>query len=238
MRLSAAPPAISRRDFSSGIVLLNATSSPETVTLEAGLTRFSGTQAPKFQFIVDDSDSGFAASGSWSAVTIDSGFARGTVDGPGSQVAKGPYYHAWKAGVHELDVSNGSAKWDLQIPEDGSYTIQVWLPAAPQSSAWTKNAIYEVVAGGNVVSSAAIDQTTASAGDGWHTIATALNLTAAGAPFVRVHNGGPGSLIADAVYVTSAALYNDGTPAPQVTLAPFDGILLQRQTPCQRPPLA
>ncbi|MGC1299328.1 MAG: hypothetical protein WA869_30250, partial [Alloacidobacterium sp.] len=72
-------------------------------------------------------------------------------------------------------------------------------------------------------------QTTASAGDAWHSIAT-LNLTAAGAPFLRVHNGGSGPLIADAVYVTSAARYNDGSTASQVVLAPFDGILLKRQT--------
>jgi len=31
------------------------------------------------------------------------------------------------------------------------------------------------------------------------------------------------------VYVTSAALYNDGSPAHQVILAPYDAILLQRQ---------
>jgi len=37
------------------------------------------------------------------------------------------------------------------------------------------------------------------------------------------------------VYVSSAALYNDGSPAPQVTLAPFDGVLLQRQTPLAPP---
>jgi hypothetical protein len=55
------------------------------------------------------------------------------------------------------------------------------------------------------------------------------------APFIRVHNGGSGPLIADAVYVVSAALYNDGSPAPQVTLKPFDGILLQRQTPVAAP---
>jgi uncharacterized protein (TIGR03437 family) len=35
-------------------------------------------------------------------------------------------------------------------------------------------------------------------------------------------------LIADAVYVTSAALYNDGSAVSQVTLNPFDSILLQR----------
>ncbi len=228
--LSAAPPSIYRRDFSSGVVLLNATAYPQSVPLETGLTRFSGTQAPRFQYIVDDSDAGFATAGNWNAVAIDSGFKGGGVaNRPGTEVASGPYYHAWKSGVHELDAASGDATWDLHIPEDGSYTIQAWLPAAPNVATWTKNAVYEIVSNGNVLFSASLDQTTASAGDGWHTLAPTVKLTVAGAPFVRVHNGGSGSLIADAVYVTSAALYNDGSPASQVTLAPFDGILLQRQ---------
>jgi hypothetical protein len=99
---------------------------------------------------------------------------------------------------------------------------------------WTKNAVYEVVANSNVVFSASLDQSTAAAGDGWHTIATGLNLAASDGPIVRVHNGGSESLIADAVCITSAALYNDGSPAPQVTLATFDGILLQRRVRFQR----
>ena len=227
--LSTAPPSLYRRDFTDGVVLLNGTASAQTIALEVGLQRFSGTQAPKFQYIVDDSDPAFTPTGAWNAVTMDSGFANGLVTGPGSQVANGPYYHAWKTGVHQLDASGGSATWNLQIPEDGSCTIQVWLPAGPNAASWTKNAIYEVVSGGNVVASMTVDQTTAASGDGWHMVAT-VNLTASGSPILRVHNGSSGSLIADAVYVTSTALYNDGSPAPQVTLAPFDGILLQRQT--------
>lgn len=62
-----------------------------------------------------------------------------------------------------------------------------------------------------------------------------VNLHAADAPFLRLHNGGSGALIADAVYITSAALYNDGSPAPQVTLSAFDSILLQRQQPVAAP---
>jgi len=232
--LQLVPADIYRRDYSSGTVLLNGTASQQTITIEPGFQRFSGTQAPRFQYIVDDSDPAFLPTGAWNAVTIDSGFAHGAVTGPGSQVASGPYYHAWKTSVHELDVSIGSATWNLQIPQDGSYTIQVWLPAGPSAASWTKDAIYEVVSGGNVVASITVDQTTAAAGDGWHMIAT-VNLTMSGSPILRVHNGSSGSLIADAVYVTSTALYNDGTQAPQVTLAPFDGILLQRQTPAPAP---
>jgi sugar lactone lactonase YvrE len=45
-----------------------------------------------------------------------------------------------------------------------------------------------------------------------------------------VQNGGSGPLIADAVYVySSRTLFNDGSAVSQVTLAPFDAILLQRQ---------
>jgi uncharacterized repeat protein (TIGR01451 family) len=227
--------AFYRRDFTNGVVLLNPTNSSQTISLESGLQRFSGSQAPKYQYIVDDTDAGFTSSGSWQTVTYDSGVIWDDGSPTSSAEALGPYYHAWQLTAHQLDASSGTAQWNLNISEDGQYTIQVWLPAAPNASTWTKNAVYEVVSGGSVVASATIDQTTASSGDGWHMIAT-VNLTAAGAPFLRIHNGGSGSLIADGVYVTSAALYNDGSPAPQVTLAPLDGILLNRLQPVTAPP--
>ncbi|MGD0047522.1 MAG: LamG-like jellyroll fold domain-containing protein [Bryobacteraceae bacterium] len=230
VQLLQALPVVYRRDFTLGVALLNATTSQQTISLGSGLQRFTGSQAPKYQYIVDDADTGFTSTGSWNAVTYDSGVIWDDGSPTSSAEALGPYYHAWQLTAHQLDATSGTAQWSLNIPEDGQYTIQVWLPAAPNAGSWTKNAVYEIVSGGNVVASTTIDQTTASAGDGWHMIAT-LNLTAAGAPFLRVHNGGSGSLIADAVYVTSAALYNDGSPASQVTLAPMDGILLQRQQP-------
>jgi uncharacterized protein (TIGR03437 family) len=226
-------PDVYRRDFTSGVVLLNATAGPQTIPLEAGLKRFSGTQAPRFQYIVDDSDSSFATSGSWSAATMDSGFSRGTV-GPGSQLANGPYYHAWQTGVHQSSDVSGSATWNLHIPEDGSYTLQVWLPAAPGSGSWTTNAVYDVIVGGQTIASVTLDQSSARQGDTWHMLGT-WQLTASGATSLRVHNGGGGPLIADAVYLTSAALYNDGSSASQVTLAPFDALLLQRQQPVAVP---
>jgi len=45
---------------------------------------------------------------------------------------------------------------------------------------------------------------------------------------LRVRNGGSGALVADAVYITSSALYHDGSAAAQVTLGGFDAILLER----------
>ncbi len=146
------------------------------------------------------------------------------------QNQNGPYYHCWEGSCHELDSGSGEAQWNLNIPADGQYTIQAWLPAAPGAASWTKSAVYEIIAGETVLASATIDQTTARAGDALHAVAT-VSLRAADAPFLRVHNGGSGSLIADAVYITSAALYNDGSAAPQVTLGGFDSILLQRQQP-------
>jgi uncharacterized protein (TIGR03437 family) len=228
VQLAPSAPGLYRRDFSNGIALLNGTTSSQTFKLESGFQRFSGSQAPKYQYFVDDTGTAFTSTGAWSSVPYDSGVIWDNGAPTSSAEAFGPYYHAWQGTAHQLDTANGTAQWALNVPEDGQYTIQIWLPAAPQATTWTKNAIYEVVSGGSVVATAAVDQTQAAAVDGLHMIAT-VKLTAAGSPLVRVHNGGSGSLIADAVYVMSAALYNDGSSAPQVTLAPMDGILLKRQ---------
>ncbi len=224
VQLFAAPTRIYRRDFTNGLVLLNGTSSAQTISLDSGMKTFSGSQAPKYQYIVDDSGASFTTSGSWIVDTFDTG----------RRVATGPYYHAWQSTLHELDSATGSAQWKLNLPADGHYTLQAWLPAAPAASGWTTKAIYNVVSGGQVVATTTLDQSQARGGDQWFTIATDVNLTMAGAPYVTVQNGGSAPLIADAVYVTSTrVLYNDGSPTTQVTLQPFDSILLQRQTPTQ-----
>jgi uncharacterized protein (TIGR03437 family) len=232
VQLYSPPAAFYRRDFTNGAVLLNGSASPRTVTLEPGFKRFTGTQAPLYQYMVDDADSAFSVAGSWSTVTYNTGswgpVGRNLPFLP--QFQNGPYYHCWEGTCHQLDSGTGQARWNLNIPADGQYTIQAWLPAAPDAATWTKNAVYEVVAGDNVLASAAIDQSTASAGDALHQVAT-LSLRAEDAPFLRVRNAGSGPLIADAVYITSAARYNDGSPAQQVTLGAFDSILLRREQP-------
>ena len=227
--LSQPPTAIYRRDFTNGTVLLNGTASPQTISLGSGFQRFSGSQAPMSQYIIDDSSASFSASGSWSTVTYDTGYS----SMGGAEVPTGPYYHAWNRTLHQLSGA-GSAQWNLNIPADGTYTIQAWLPAAPTAGSWSSNAVYQVVSGGAVIATFNVNQTTAAGGDQWHAIGT-LNLTAAGNPQVRISNGGSGLLIADALYVTSAALYNNGAPASSVALAPMDGILLQRQNPVAPP---
>jgi uncharacterized protein (TIGR03437 family) len=230
VQLSAAPANIYRRDFTLGMVLLNGTNAPQTIAPGAGFQRFKGTQAPRYQYIVDDSSAAFSATGAWYTTTYNSG--GGTASG---ETVNGPYYHAWGTTCQELDAGPGNAVWNLGITQDGTYTLSVWLPAAPMASSWTKSALYEVLANGVVVSSMTLDQSSASAGDQWHVIASGLPLTAASSPALRVSNTGSGPLIADAAYVYSAALYNDGSAAPSVTLAPMDGILLQRAQPATAP---
>lgn len=230
VRLGRAPADLYRRDFTNGVVLLNGTMARQTISLEPDFQRFSNSQAPRYQYVVDDSSADFTFDGSWRSVTYDTGVPPGLGSLTSSVQATGPFYHSWQGTCRQLDNPGGTARWNLNIPEDDQYTIQVWLPAAPNAASWTRAAIYEVVSGDAVVASATIDQTTASAGDGWHMIAT-VNLSPAASPFLRVRNNGSGALIADAVYLSSAARYNDGSPAPQATLAPMDGILLQRQQP-------
>jgi hypothetical protein len=218
-----APTRLYRRDFSNGVVLLNGTQSTQTFNLESGIERFTGTQAPLYQYIVDDSSSSFSATGNWIIDTFDTGWRK----------AAGPYYHAWESTLHENDDAAGVAQWNLNIPADGQYTIQVWLPAAPPASTWTQDAVYQVMSGSTVLASTTLNQSTATGGDQWYTIAN-VNLTAASAPYLQLTNGATGPLIADAVYVYSTtARYNNGAAVSSVTLAPMDGILLQRETPNQ-----
>ncbi len=219
VQLFLAPSDVYRRDFANGITLLNGTSSNQTISLESGFKRFTGTQAPRYQYIVDDTGSSFTTTGSWKTDTLDTG----------RRVATGPYYHAWNSTLHELD-SSGSAQWHLNPPAPWHYTIQAWLPAAPTSTGWTKKAIYNLMSGGNVIATTTLDQSRAYGGDQWFTLFTDVYLDVAN-PYITIQNGGSGPLIADALYLSgSRTLYNDGSAASSVTLAPYDAILLQRAT--------
>jgi hypothetical protein len=220
IQLGTAPTEVYRRDFSNGIVLLNGTSSNQTISLESGYQRFSGSQAPLNQYIIDDASSKFQATGSWKVDTFDTG----------QRVASGPYYHAWQSTLHELDSSSGSAQWFLDPPVAAHYTIKAWLPAAPSASSWSKSATYRVMSGTKVLASITIDQSLARGGDQWFTLFTDLDLTSAVAPVLVLTNNSSSPLIADAIYMSSSrALYNDGSVASQVTLGPYDAILLARQ---------
>jgi len=213
--LTVHPPDVYRRDFTNGIVLLNGTRQSRTIAIGPGFHRLSGAQAPMHEYILDDAGPEFTSSGPWRTVQYDSGMWK----------AAGPYYHNWGAGCHQLDGASGTAQWDLALRADDIYTIDAWWPAAPSASGWSKQVVFEVVAGGKVVASSTVDQSTG--GDQWHTIAT-VPLAVRDAPLVRVRNAGTGAAIADALHVRSASRYNDGASVTSVTLEGMDGIVLAR----------
>jgi uncharacterized protein (TIGR03437 family) len=222
VRLWAVPQEIYRRDFTHGTVLLNSAAKTATVALEPGFVHFTGQQAPRVQYLVDDTEELFGAQGSWRTATIDSGYD------PGRPKPAGPYYHAWNRTCHVSDDGSGTAQWALTPPKDGEYTIQAWWAAAPEIANWSKSAVYEVVAGGQVVASATLDQS--SGGDQWHTVAK-VQLDAASAPILRLRSTGKGPLIADGLHVFSTARLNDGSATNEVQIMPMDGVLLKRQEP-------
>lgn len=212
------PEEIFRRDFQRGLVLLNPTRHRQAVQIEPGFVRLKGDQAPRYQYILDDGgNAGFAAKGNWQEIAL----------GTKEWHAIPPYYHAWNNRCHTLTNAPGEATWDLDLRGAGTYTIQAWWAAAPQAKTWARQATYEVVAGGQVISSKTLDQS--QTGDQWHTLAEGLKLEPGQKPFVRLRNAdGTGVLVADGLHVFSAERYNDGSPATDITLEPMDGILLRK----------
>ena len=118
--------------------------------MPAGYEHFQGDQAPRYQYILDDEDSGFTPGASWKVAHFDTGQWK----------SAGRFYHHCSAQCRTLD-GTGSAEWKLRIPADGTYTLEAWWAAAPEQPSWTRQAVYEVVAAGTVVASGALDQSPA-----------------------------------------------------------------------------
>ena len=208
-------PSILHRRFTNGLVLLNATRDYHTIHLGSGYRRLTGAQAPRHEYIIDDTDEAFSASSYFTEVTYDSG----------EWQASAPFYHDWGPACHTSSTRNATARWNLNIPQPDTYTIKAWYPAGPDANRRSRSVRYEVVTDqSSVVASRNLNQTTA--GDQWHLIAE-VALTPDDAPFVRLTCTEPRPTIADALYVTSAGRYNDGSPASTVTLQPMDGIVLE-----------
>jgi hypothetical protein len=214
--LNLHPPDVFQREYTNGLILLNGSRQVQIVELDTGYQRLFGTQAPRYETILDDTGSGFSIqSGAWITATIDSGEWK----------ASGPFYHAWQGTLRELASAQGEAVWSLPISATDTYTLTAWWPAAPEASGWNTAVTYEVVANGQVVATATLDQTTG--GDEWHEIAV-VDLLPGDHAMVRVRcQGAP--CVADALHMRSLSRYNDGSPAHTVILQPLDGIILQRQ---------
>ena len=142
VRLTLHPPDVYRRDFDNGIVLLNGTRAEQTIAVGAGFRRLTGSQAARYETILDDTDPDFSiVSGAWAQKSYDSG----------EWQAAGPFYHDWGNGLHELSSAAGEARWRLPIQATDTYTVTAWWPAAPAASGWNAAARFEIVAGGSVV---------------------------------------------------------------------------------------
>ena len=209
------PPDVFRRDFDNGTVILNATNQRWTIPVTGAYRRFSGSQAPRYQYIVDDSDVAFTA-GNWAAASYDSG----------QWVAVGPWFHQWGSGCHQSNSITDTATWELGIRADDTYTLDAWWPAAPDAANWSSAVRYEVLVNGSVVASATLDQT--KNGDQWNRI-TSVALTKSAGARVRITNLQSKPAIADALLVQSTARYNDGSDATSVELDGKDAIILLKK---------
>jgi len=215
VRLFTRGPDVYRRDYDNGVAILNASTETQHVHVGQGYQRLTGNQAPRHETIIDDGDEAFSTTGRWQEQHYDSGEWKAT----------GPFFHDWGPGCQELQDESGEARWALPISASDTYTITAWWAAVPPPPERADRAVYEVVAGGQVVSRAVLDQR--SGGDEWHVVAE-VPLKPADEAFVRLRCNGRRPCIADALHLRSASRYNDGAPASDVELAPMDGIVLRR----------
>ncbi|MBK9989814.1 MAG: carbohydrate binding domain-containing protein [Verrucomicrobia bacterium] len=207
-------PDLYRRDFDNGTVILNASEVRQTIPVSGSYKRLTGTQAPRYLYVIDDVDSAFTA-GNWTAVNYDSGLGD-----------KAPWYHDWGNGCHQSSSTADTATWALGIRADDIYTLDAWWPAAPAATNWSSAVRYDVMVNGSVVATTTIDQT--RNGDQWNRIASVALTKAAGAQ-VRITNLQSKPAIADAILVQSTARYNDGSDAPSVELDAKDAIILLKK---------
>ncbi len=176
VRLHLRGPDAFRREFERGLVLLNASRSPQTVTVGGGYARLHGSQAPRTDVILDDEGLRFDFTGVWRPASYDSGEWK----------ASGPFYHDWGSGCHELAEPVGEARWSLPIDSADVYTVTAWWPALPDAP-WTAAATYEMVSGDRVVAARTFDQRVG--GDVWQLVGSA-ELEPATSPYVRLRCAG------------------------------------------------
>ena len=234
------PPPVTMRKFECGLAVLNGASTGQTVDIPAGYARLNGTQAPKFQYIVDDASGDFSAGEGWAAAWC-SGEGNGSppknsscythgydFDHASAEENAGPYYHTW--GRSATVGTSGSSVFSLRVPEAGGYSVSAWWPAVSPAPQWSSAVEFTVMdaAGGNVLGTAVLDQSSAPTnGDRWNRVVTNLTLPI-GAVVVVNCPPGPSACVADAMLVESSARLNDGRAVGALALPPMDGAVLAK----------
>lgn len=89
VELRQSPAQVWRRYFTHGAAIVNGTQQSVTVAMPDGFEHFQGDQAPRYQYIIDDEDSGFTADASWKVAHFDTGQWK----------SAGPFYHHWGGAV-------------------------------------------------------------------------------------------------------------------------------------------
>jgi hypothetical protein len=213
------------REFECGVVVLNGDTQANAVRLASGLSRLAGQQAPRWQYIVDDNSSAFAAlTGAWTVANYDNGYNGAETPSQEEVRPANGFFHHWAVGAR-VAPAGSSATFNLSVTEAGMYNVSMWWPAAvPARSTWSTSMSVSIASPSAV--QATVDLTT-QGGDEFFLVAAAVQLDASSTLTVECAAGG-GLCIADAVLVESAARYNDGSAAPTVQLQPMDAIVLQR----------
>jgi hypothetical protein len=214
VRMGPHPADVFQREFDNGLVILNASREGRTIPLDRAWRKLTGAQAPLWEVLVDDGDPSFSTTGLVLSTPLDSGEWK----------AAGPFYHSWGGSLHLLPPG-AAAEWKWSVPADDEYSIDAWWPAAPAAGIWNTAARYEVWIGGVRLATAALDQT--RTGDEWHRIAD-LRLPAGKTAVIRLVCAGTRPCAADALFIHSAARWNDGSLIQNIFLPAMDAIILRR----------
>ena len=140
VQLTEAPPAIYRRDFTNGIALLNGSMERQTVQVGPGFKRLNGTQAAKYEYIVDDAGtSSFTAGAGWTRrrTTAECGRRRARTSITGGRGAVGARAQAARP---PASISRFARTTPIPSPPGGRQRPPPRVSAAARSLRWLRAA--------------------------------------------------------------------------------------------------
>ncbi|MBR4748108.1 MAG: hypothetical protein IK083_00855 [Abditibacteriota bacterium] len=198
-----------RRDFEKGIILLNGESEPVRILLEEDCARFVSGDAPLWEKYFDNSDPAVFS------------------------VAGSDFKKADAAAGRELYIRNGdcvvcsrsaAAGYSFGVPFEDDYSLEGYFPGIYEGPEPAERIYCDLYVNGRQADAAEIE--TASLGPGAVSLFDKVSLKPGDEVEVRIT--GDGFFAVDFIYLSSGKRYNDGSPAKEITLDPYDGILLKR----------